>query len=72
MLPERPFLYGMASAFDLIGVLGQDRGEQLLANLQKYFRQRSERDVMRSAWRRVGKNLYLAIDQYETASGERS
>ena len=35
MLPQRPFLYGMASAFDLFGVLGQGRNEQLLANLQE-------------------------------------
>ena len=49
MLPERPFLYGMASAFDLFGVLGQGRSEQLLANLQEDMRQRSERDIMRAA-----------------------
>lgn len=70
MLPERPFLYGMASAFDLFGVLGQETNEELLANLQEDFRKRSDRDIMRSAWRKVGKNLYLAIKQYETATGE--
>lgn len=72
MLPERPFLYGMASAFDMFGVLGQGKSEQLLADLQEDFRQRSEKDIMRSAWRKVVKNLYLAIKQYETATGERS
>ncbi len=72
MLPERPFLYGMASAFDLFGVLGQGESEQLLANLQEDFRKRSDRDIMRSAWRKVGKNLYIAIKQYESANGERT
>lgn len=72
MLPERPFLYGMASAFDLFGVLGQGKSEQLLANLQEDFRKRSDRDIMRSAWRKVGKNLYDAIKQYESANGERT
>lgn len=70
MLPERPLLYGMASAFDIFGVLGQGRSEQLLANLQEDFRKRSDRDIMRSAWSEVGKNLYLAIKQYETGTGE--
>ncbi len=69
MLPERPFLYGMASAFDLFGVLGRGRNEALLANLQEDFR-RSDKDIMGSAWRKVGKNLYLAIKQYEAATGE--
>ncbi len=70
LLPERPFLYGMASAFDMFGVLGRGRSEQLLANLQEDF-QRTDREIVRSAWSKVGKNLYLAIKQYETATGER-
>ena len=69
MLPQHPFLYGMASAFDLFGVLGQGRNEQLLANLQEDFR-RSDRDIMRSAWRTVGESLLHAMDQYEKAAGE--
>lgn len=70
MLPERPFLYGMASAFDLFGVLNQGRREQLLANLHEDFRQRSDRDIMRSAWRDVGEALYQAMQQYDRAAGE--
>ena len=70
MLPERPFLYGMASAFDLFGVLGQGRSEQLLANLRADIRHRSERDIMQSAWQRVGESLLFAMDQYDRASGE--
>ena len=70
MLPEHPFLYGMASAFDLFGVLGQDRSEQLLANLQEDIQKRSERDIMRSAWRDVGAALYRAMQQYDEAAGK--
>ena len=69
MLPERPFVYGMASAFDLFGTLNQGKREQLLANLQEDFRQ-SDKDIMRTTWRKVGKNLYLAMKRYERASGE--
>ena len=69
MLPERPFLYGMASAFDLFGVLGRGRNEALLANLQEDFC-RTDKDIMRSAWAKIGKNLYQAIKQYETATGD--
>ena len=68
MLPERPFLHGMASAFDMFGVLNHGKSEQLLANLQEDFRQRDS-DIVRSAWRSVGESLYYAIKQYETASG---
>ena len=38
LLPERPFLHGMASAFDMFGVLNEGKSEQLLANLQEDFR----------------------------------
>ncbi len=69
MLPERPFLYGMASAFDLFGVLGRGRNAQLLANLQEDFR-RSDRDIMGRAWSDVGEKLYLAMKQHELASGD--
>ncbi len=68
LLPERPFLYGMASAFDMFGVLSQGKNEQLLANLQEEFQQ-SDKDFVRSAWRDVGECLYRAMKQYETASG---
>ena len=68
MLPERPFLYGMASAFDIFGVLGRGTNEQLLANLQEEL-DRSDRDIMRSAWSDVGEKLYLAMKQYEAAGG---
>ncbi|MDE2820562.1 MAG: hypothetical protein OXI40_12590 [Chloroflexota bacterium] len=71
LLPERPFLHGIASAFDLFGVLSQGKNEQLLANLQEEFRQ-SEQDAVRSVWRDVGETLYWAIKQYEKASGESS
>jgi hypothetical protein len=72
LLPERPFLHGMASAFDLFGVLGQGRNEQLLANLQEDFRKRSDMDIMRSAWRTVGESLLYAMDQYDRVAGESS
>ncbi len=68
MLPEHPFLYGVASAFDMFGVLGQGRSEQLLANLQEDFRQHSDRDIMRSAWQRVGESLYLTMKQHDMLS----
>ena len=71
LLPERPFLHGMASAFDLFGVLSQGKNEQLLANLQEEFRQ-SEQAAVRSVWRDVGETLYWALKQYEKASGESS
>ncbi|MDE2950851.1 MAG: hypothetical protein OXT68_08785 [Chloroflexota bacterium] len=71
LLPERPFLHGIASAFDLFGVLSQGKNEQLLANLQEEF-ERRDRDALRSAWRKVGETLYWAVIQYEKAGGERS
>ena len=71
LLPERPFLHGMASAFDMFGVLNQGKRALLLANLQEDL-DRSDRDVMRAAWRSVGENLYLAMIKYEKASGKSS
>ncbi len=68
LLPERPFLHGMASAFDMFGALGGERNEQLLANLQSDFQKR-DRDAVRSAWRKVGESLYWAVIQYEKAGG---
>ncbi len=69
MLPERPFLHGMASAFDMFGVLNHGKSEHLLANLQEDFRQRDS-DIVRSSWRKVGKSLYWAMIQYEKAGGD--
>lgn len=69
LLPERPFLHGMASAFDLFGVLSEGKNEQLLANLQEEFVRR-DREMARSAWRKVGESLYQAMIQYEKAGGE--
>ena len=63
LLPERPFLHGMASAFDMFGVLNQGKSEQLLANLQEEL-DRSDRDIMRSTWQRVGETLYLTMKQH--------
>jgi len=71
LLPERPFLHGMASAFEWFGVLSQGKNGQLLANLQEEF-ERRDRDALRSAWRKVGETLYWAVIQYEKAGGERS
>lgn len=67
LLPERPFLHGMASAFDMFGVLSQGKSEQLLANMQEEFN-RSDPDIMRSAWQRVGEALYLSMKQHELLS----
>ena len=69
LLPERPFLHGMASAFDLSGALNHGKNEQLLANLQEEFQQRDP-DALRSAWRKVGESLYWATLEYEKATGE--
>lgn len=69
MLPERPFLYGMASAFDLFGVLGQGKSEQLLANLQEDMRA-LERKRARSVWQEVGETLYWAMNEYDKANGK--
>ena len=69
LLPERPFLHGMASAFDMFGVLSERKREILLANFREN-RDRSDRDIMRCAWRSVGESLYYAIEQYEKAAGE--
>ena len=46
MLPERPFLHGMASAFDMFGVLNEGKRELLLANLQEEFRAGLTTDIM--------------------------
>ena len=69
MLPERPFLYGMASAFDLFGVLGQGRSEQLLANLQEDLRAQESKRA-RSVWEEVGETLHWAMKEYEKDTGE--
>lgn len=69
LLPERPFLHGMASAFDMFGVLNHGMREQLLANLQEEIRS-SDTDFAGAAWRRIARNLLYAVDQYETANGE--
>lgn len=72
LLPGRPFLHGMASAFDMFGVLNQGKSEQLLANLQEEL-DRSDCDIMGSTWQRVGEALYLSMKQYELlSSGNRS
>lgn len=71
LLPERPFLHGMASAFDMFGVLNRGKRELLLANLQEDL-DRSDRDVMRLAWQRVGENLYFAMNKYEKSGGKSS
>jgi hypothetical protein len=63
LLPERPFLHGMASAFDMFGVLNAGKRERLLANLEEDL-ERSDRDVMRSAWQQVGETLYLTMKQH--------
>ena len=68
LLPERPFLHGMASAFDMFGALNHGRREQLLANLQNELQTRNS-DIASSAWRKVGESLYWAISQYEKAGG---
>ncbi len=69
LLPERPFLHGMASAFDMFGALNHGKNEQLLANLQQEFQQRDP-DALRSVWRKVGETLYWAMLEYEKATGE--
>lgn len=69
MLPERPFLHGMASAFDMFGALSHGKREQLLANLQEES-DRPGRDIMGSAWRSVGESLLFAMETYEKAAGE--
>ena len=71
LLPERPFVHGMASAFDMFGTLNQGRNEQLLKNLRESSR-RPERVVVRSAWREIGEVLYKSMKQYEAASGSNS
>ena len=70
LLPERPFLHGMASAFDMFGVLNQGKSEQLLANLQDDFRA-LERNRSCSVWQDIGETLYWAMKEYEKSTGER-
>lgn len=69
MLPERPFLHGMASAFDMFGVLSEGKREQLLANLLRDF-ETSKRSTMKDTWAQVGLHLYHAIKLYEGAESE--
>lgn len=69
LLPERPFLHGMASAFDMFGVLSEGKSEQLLANLQEEFAT-SKRSTLKDVWAQVGLNLYHAIKLYEDAERE--
>ncbi len=67
LLPERPFLHGMASAFDMFGVLNEGRSEQLLANLQEDL-DRPDRDIVSLAWQRVGETLYLTMKDLDMLS----
>ncbi len=69
VLPERPFLHGVASAFDMFGLLNRGRKRHLLEILQEDYAQ-SDTDVIRSAWHRVGASLNHAMRQYEKAAGE--
>ena len=69
LLPEQPFLHGMASAFDMFGVLDEGKSEQLLANLLRDF-ETSKRSTLKDAWAQVGLNLYQAIKLYEDAERE--
>ena len=70
LLPKRPFLYGMTSAFDMFGVFGRGRSEQLLANLQEDMRRRSERDILKRTWSKVGLHLFNAMEQYDMMERE--
>lgn len=64
LLPERPFLHGMASAFDMFGVLDGGRLERL--RRRDLFRRReSDADALRMLWQEVGDTILLAIDHYE-------
>ena len=63
-LPERPSLYGMASAFDMFGVLGRNQREQILANFQDEL-QANDPDMMKRVWGKVGLRLFRAIKHYE-------
>lgn len=69
LLPERPFAHGMASAFDLFGVMNEGKNEELLANLKEQMQQ-EDRDTLGNAWRKVGEYLYLAMLEYDKAVGE--
>lgn len=69
MLPERPFLHGMASAFDMFGMLNRGKSELLIANLMRDF-ETSKRNTLKDAWAQVGLNLYHAIKLYEEAERE--
>ncbi len=71
LLPERPFLHGMASAFDMFGVLNRGKSEQLLANLQEELRA-LERKRSHTVWEEIGETLYWAMKEYEKATGERN
>ncbi len=69
LLPERPFLHGMASAFDLFGVLSVDSLEQL-GRRRKAKRLMAGNEALRHVWQDVGDTLLEAIDQFEKESGE--
>lgn len=69
LLPERPFLHGMASAFDMFGVLNEGKLEKMRNRDQTRVRQ-SEVEALGAIWQEVADTLLLAIDQYEQESGE--
>ncbi len=68
LLPERPFLHGMASAFDLFGVLGSDTLEQL-ADRQSEMSRTDDIEI-EAIFREVEELLLLAMDHYDEADGE--
>ncbi|MCY4072887.1 MAG: hypothetical protein OXG60_16460 [Chloroflexi bacterium] len=64
LLPERPFLHGMASAFDLFGVLDGDTLKQIRRRHQVRKLQ-YDNEPLRSIWLEVGDTLLQAIDRNE-------
>ena len=71
ILPERPFLHGMVSAFDLFGVLGRDSLTRI-NDRQKVRTLQSGAEAVNLVWQEVGDTLLLAIDHYrkETSEGD--
>ena len=69
LMPERPFLHGMASAFDMFGVLSADTLQQL-GHRRKAKKLMTGNEALRYVWQDVGDTLLVAIDRLEEESSE--
>ena len=63
LLPRRPFLYGMARAFDLFRVLDRGKRQTMLDGFKVELRRPSDR-MFKSTWQALGDMLISDLKAY--------